>query len=168
MLKLSLRGLDFVLEAPCAARRETAYLRRHCRTPIILDAVMQPEADVATMIAEDLAYGIGLKISVAGGLTKARRQCDICRSAGLTMSVRDTVGSTLAFATIVRLVATVPTSLLRCILNCEDMLKMRTAAFNHGGSKGSVLAPEAPGLGAHVNEDILGEPMGVYAGPHAR
>lgn len=41
-----------------------------------------------------------LKISKVGRLTHGRRHRDICRAAGLTASVQDTVGSAIAFAAI--------------------------------------------------------------------
>lgn len=156
-------GLDFVLESPAATWRETISLRQRFRWPFILDELVQTEADVAALVAEDVADGIGLKVSVAGGLTKGRRQRDICRAAGLTMSVQDTVGSTVAFAAIVHLAATVPPSLLRCILNCEEMVTVKTAAFQHGGDNAGILAPTVPGLGIDVDEDVLGEPVAVYS-----
>lgn len=43
------------------------------------------------------------------------------------MSVQETAGSSIAFAAIIHLGATVPTRLLRCVLNCEDMVALKTA-----------------------------------------
>ena len=76
------------------------------------------------MIATDAADGLGLKITKAGGLTPSRRQRDICRAAGLVMSVQDTVGSTLSFAALAHLGSTVPPHLLRCILDVRDMVTL--------------------------------------------
>lgn len=156
-------GLDFVLESPAASWRETESLRRRWRLPMVLDELVQTEEDVVALISRDVADGVGLKISPAGGLTKSRRQRDICRAAGLTMSVQDTVGSTIAYAAIVQLAATVPPALLRCILNCEDMVTVRTARFETGGDGVRVLVPDAPGLGIEVDETQLGDPVAVYA-----
>lgn len=69
MLRMLPEGLDFVLEAPCKTWRETMSLRKRCTVPIILDELVQQDEDVALMLAEDVADGIGLKISKAGGLT---------------------------------------------------------------------------------------------------
>ena len=98
--------------------------------PIILDELAQSDGDIAQIIAGDVADGIGLKISKAGGLTHGRRHRDICLAAGLTISVQDTVGSTIAFAAIAHLGATVPTRALRCILDCRDMVTVSTARFD--------------------------------------
>jgi L-alanine-DL-glutamate epimerase-like enolase superfamily enzyme len=159
MLRLLPPGLDFVLEAPCASWRETISLRRRCNVPIIIDELAQHDEDIAQIIAGDVADGIGLKISKCGGLTHGRRQRDLARAAGLTMSVQDTVGSAIAFAAIVHLGQTVPERWLRCILDTRDMVTTVTAAFNAPVVDGGVVAPAAPGLGIVVDRDVLGEPI---------
>jgi L-alanine-DL-glutamate epimerase-like enolase superfamily enzyme len=156
-------GLDFAFEAPCATWRETRSLRRRCTVPIIIDELAQQDSDIVQIIAEDIADGIGLKISKAGGLTHARRQRDICIAAGLTMSVQDTVGSTIAFAGIVHLGATVPERYLRCILDCRDMVTLKTAEFDAPVKNGGVLAPMSAGLGIKVDRDVLGDPSAIWA-----
>jgi cis-L-3-hydroxyproline dehydratase len=156
-------GLDFVLEAPCATWRETMSLRKRCPYPIVIDELAQQDADIAFAVANDVADGIGLKISKAGGLTRGRRHRDICQAAGMTVSVQDTVGSSIAFAAIVHLGATVPARLLRCILNCEDMVTLQTAQFDvtrHDG--GTINPPTAPGLGLKVDEEVLGSPSATW------
>ena len=82
--------------------------QKRCPYPIVIDELAQQDADLAFAVANDVADGIGLKISKAGGLTRGRRHRDICQAAGMTVSVQDTVGSSIAFAAIVHLGATVP------------------------------------------------------------
>jgi L-alanine-DL-glutamate epimerase-like enolase superfamily enzyme len=158
MIQLLPRGLDFVLEAPCATWRETLSVRRRCPYPIVLDELADQDADIALLLAQDAADGVGLKISKAGGLTPGRRHRDICRAAGLTISVQETAGSSIAFAAIIQLGATVPPHLLRCILNCEDMVTLKTAQIDAVFTDRGVLPGGSPGLGITVNEDALGEP----------
>ena len=162
LLRLLPPGLDFVLEAPCATWRETMSLRQRCPYPIILDELALLDEDIAFILANDVGDGINLKISKAGGLTRGRRQRDICRAAGLTMSVQDTVGSAIAFAAIVHLGASVPTRLLRCVLNCDDMVTLKTAKFSAPIRDGGILPPALPGLGLEVDIALLGEPMAVW------
>ncbi len=157
-------GLDFVLEAPCATWRETISLRRRCHVPIILDELAQLDEDLAMLIANDVADGVGLKITKAGGLTHGRRQRDICRAAGLTMSVQDTVGSALAFAAIVHLGSTVPTRLLRCVLDTRDMVRFDIGSLDVPIRDGGVLPPDLPGLGLAVDCDALGDPVASWGG----
>lgn len=162
MLRLLPPGLDFVLEAPCSTWRETMSLRDRCPYPIVVDELAQQDDDIAFIAAHDVADGINLKISKAGGLTHGRRHRDICRAAGMTVSVQDTVGSAIAFAAVVHLGATIPPRLLRCVLNCEDMVTLRTATFDAITSDGGILPPAAPGLGIDVNEAVLGEPVAIW------
>ncbi|MCF1595857.1 mandelate racemase/muconate lactonizing enzyme family protein [Streptomyces muensis] len=158
MIQLLPPGLDFAVEAPCATWRETKSLRSRCPYPILIDELAQSDEDIALIAAEDIADGIGLKISKAGGLTPGRRQRDICRASGLTVSVQDTVGSSIAFAAIVQLGATVPERLLRCVLNCEDMVTLKTAQVDVRFTEGGVLPGGSPGLGIEVDLDVLGDP----------
>ena len=162
MLRALPAGLDFVLEAPCATWRETLSLRQRCDVPIILDELAQDDGDIAKLVALDVADGIGLKISKAGGLTHARRHRDICRAAGLTISVQDTVGSTLSAASIFHMGATVPERLLRCVLDPRDMVTVQTAQFDAPIQDGGVLPPDAPGLGVTIDRTILGSPTASW------
>ena len=163
MLRLLPDGLDFVLESPCASWREHLSLRRRTDIPIIFDELAFDIASIAQLIADDAAEGIGLKVSPAGGLTKGRRVRDICLAAGYTMSVQDTVGSDIAFAAIVHLAQTVPTKNLRCILNCPEMVTLKTADFPCGVHDGLITAPSLPGLGITPHIDVLGDPVATYS-----
>ncbi|WP_116473912.1 mandelate racemase/muconate lactonizing enzyme family protein [Zobellella maritima] len=162
VLRLLPKGLDFVLEAPCKTWRETKSLRQRCDVPIFLDELIQQDEDLVLAVSEDLADGFGLKISKAGGLTRGRRHRDIGVAAGLTMSVQETVGSTIAFAAIAHLGATVPERHLRCILDTRGMVAITTADFDAPIIDGGVLVPNSPGLGISVHHDVLGQPLQVW------
>lgn len=163
MLRLLPNRLDFVLEAPCATWRECVSLRRRTDIPIIWDELAMSDESVIQLIAEDAAEGIGLKISKNGGLTHCRRQRDICIAAGYTMSVQETTGSDIAFAAIVHMGQTVPKRLLRCVLECRDMVAVQTANGDFPIVEGCVIAPDKPGLGITPNLEVLGNPVASYA-----
>lgn len=163
MLSLLPNRIDFVLEAPCPTWRETLSLRKRCPVPIILDELIQADEDIAKAIALDAADGFGLKLSKAGGLTPGRRQRDIGLAAGMTMSVQDTVGSTIAFAAIAHLGQTVPEKNLRCILDTRGMVTAQLAQFDAPVVDGGVMAPDTPGLGISVDIETLGQPLGAIA-----
>lgn len=162
LVRLLPSGTDIVLEAPCSTWRETLALRRRCPVPIVLDELAQLDGDLARLVADDAADGIGLKISKAGGLTAGRRHRDVCRAAGLTISVQDTVGSSLAFAAILHLGATVPPASLRGVLNCEDMVTVRTASLDTVRTGDGIVPGTSPGLGATPLPDVLGDPVHVW------
>lgn len=162
MLRLLPRGLDFVLEAPCASWRECLSLRRRTDVPILFDELAISDESIIQLIADDGAEGINLKISKSGGLTKSRRQRDICLAAGLTLSVQETTGSDIAFAAIVQLGQTVPERSLRCVLECRDMVDLQTAQGHFPLVDGCVQAPEDPGLGIVPLQEVLGDPLASY------
>jgi len=162
MLRLLPRGLDFVLEAPCATWRECISLRRRSDVPMIWDELAIGDASIVQLIAEDAAEGIGLKISKNGGLTHCRRHRDICIAAGLTMSVQETAGSDIAFAAIVHMGQTVPERLLRSVLESRDIVALKTADGDFPVVDGRVVAPTTPGLGIKPRLDVLGEPVASY------
>ncbi|WP_338550961.1 mandelate racemase/muconate lactonizing enzyme family protein [Roseovarius phycicola] len=162
MLSLLPDGLDVVLEAPCATWRETQSLRARCSVPILLDELVQSEADLIHAISQDLCDGVGLKTSKQGGVTPMIRQRIIAASAGLVMSVQDTVGSEIAFATILHIAQSTPRHLLRCALDTRAMTTARVACFDAPVKNGGATAPRAPGLGVSPNMEALGAPVAVY------
>lgn len=161
-LRLLPPGLDFVLEAPCATWRECVSLRRRTDVPIHFDELATTDVSLVQMIADDGVEGIGLKISKAGGLTRARRQRDIGLAAGYTFCVQETTGSDVAFAAIVHFAQTVPERLLRCVLESRDMVTVKTADGNFPVTDGYVRAPSEPGLGITVKRDVLGKAVASY------
>ena len=161
-LRLVPKGLDFVLEAPCATWRECVSLRKRTDVPILWDELGDSETAVTHLIHDDAAEGIGLKISKNGGLTRCRRQRDICIAAGYTMSVQETTGSNIAFSAIVHMGQTVPQKFLRCVLECRDMVGVETAVDHIPVVDGHVTAPNLPGLGIEPKLDVLGEPVATY------
>lgn len=157
------RDLDIVFEAPCASLAETARLRSRLRRPILLDELAQSDADIALIIQQDLADGVGLKISKQGGLTRARAQLSMCRAAGLCVSVQDTVGSDLAFAALLHLAQATPRAMLRGALDPRSIVRSPVAeAPGARLSDGGAVAPDRPGLGVQVNLTALGAPIAAY------
>ena len=162
MLRLLPAGLDFVLEAPCATWRECVSLRRRSNVPIFFDELATDDAAIAQLVGDDAAEGIGLKISKNGGLTRGRRHRDICLAAGYTISVQETTGSDIAFAAIVHLGQTVPEKNLRSVLECRDMVTLKTADGPFDLRDGRVVAPSLPGLGITPRMEVLGNPVASY------
>lgn len=155
-------GLDFVLEAPCASWADTMRLRPHCPYPILLDELIQTEADLIQAVSTNLADGVGLKISKQGGLTTSRRQRDIASAAGMVISVQETVGSEVAFAALLHMAAATPSHLLRCALDTRSMVSASVAKFDAPISNGGTTPPELPGLGIEIDRLALGAPVAVF------
>ena len=164
MLSLLPDGLDFVLEAPCASWRETQSVRARCRPPLLLDELIQSEADLIHAIANDSCDGVGLKVSKQGGITPMLRQRTIAAAAGMVMSVQETVGSEISFAAILHLAQSTPQPLLRCALDTRAMVDIQIAEFDAPVVNGGVAAPDTPGLGVVPDLSKLGDPVATYEG----
>jgi cis-L-3-hydroxyproline dehydratase len=115
------------------------------------------------MIADDATEGIGFKISKLGGLTRGRRQRDICAAAGYTFSVQETAGSDVAFAALVHFAQAVPEGLLRCVLKSRDMTTVKTADGDFEVVDGCVRAPSKPGRGIEVRREVSRSPVATYS-----
>ncbi len=163
LLRLLPDDADIVLEAPCATWRETLALRRRTNVPIVVDELATDDESVLSAITDDIADGIGLKVSKCGGLTRARRQRDLCRAAGFTMSVQDAWGSEIAFAAVLQLAQTIPEQNLRCALDLRDGSPVATATFDVPVRDGGVRAPDTPGLGVSPDLEVLGAPVASWS-----
>ena len=162
LIALLPEGTDIVLEAPCPSWAETARLRALCPYPILLDELIQSEADLTQAITQNLCDGVGLKVSKQGGVTAMLRQRTIAQAAGLVMSIQDTVGSEISAATIFHLAATTPRHLLRCALDPRAMTTTQIAKLDAPVQSGGVTPPNAPGLGIIPDLTKLGEPIATY------
>ncbi len=162
MLELVGPGTDFVLEAPCASWRETLSLRQRANVPLLLDELIESEADLIHAVRIDACDGVGLKVSKQGGLTRMRRQREICRAAGLVVSIQDTVGSEVSFAALLHCAQSTPRHLLRCALDTRAMVSQSVATFEAPIVNGGAVAPGLPGLGVEPDLAVLGAPVAVY------
>ena len=162
MMAMLPEGLDFVLEAPCASWAETMSLRSKLNHPLLLDELIETEADIIHAIRHDVCDGVGIKITKQGGLTRSKRQREICTAAGMVMSVQDTVGSDIAFATLLHFAQSTPRHLLRCALDTRAMVSLTTASFDAPIINGGVVAPQAVGLGIEPVMESLGSPIASY------
>ena len=162
MMAMLPQGLDFVLEAPCTTWAETMSLRARLNHPLLLDELVESEADIIHAIRHDICDGVGLKITKQGGLTRSKRQREICSAAGMVMSVQDTVGSDIAFATLLHFAQSTPRHLLRCALDTRAMVNLTTAEFDAPIVDGGVVVPDVVGLGVKPILDTLGDPVASY------
>jgi len=157
-------GTEIVIEAPCASWRETLSLRSRCTHPVLLDELIQSDADLIHAVATDACDGIGLKISKQGGLTACQRQRAIAAAAGMVMAVQDTTGSEIAFAAILHFAQSTPRHLLRCALDTRSMVSTRIGNIDAPVIDGGVIAPDVPGLGVTPDPNALGAPVALYGG----
>ena len=153
--------MDCYLEQPCDTYEECRVVRSKCAQPMILDEVIDTVSDLARAIRDKVLDGLVIKITHAGGLTKARTTRDVCLRHGIKMRIEDTAGTEIARAAQAQLAATTPTEFL---LGSYAFLHQLSPSA-HGAptlSDGMLHLNDAPGLGIEPDMDILGEPIACY------
>jgi len=133
------------------------------RTPVSVDESLVTLQDAARIARDGIAEIFGIKLNRVGGLTKAARMRDVALAHGIDMFVMATGGSVLADCEALQLAATIPDHACHAVWACQDMLTVDIAAGRGPRNQnGHLHLPEAPGLGVHPDEDVLGDPVAVY------
>ena len=154
-------SVDAYFEQPCETYSESLQVRRATRQPIILDENIQTFEHIQRAVTDDACEAIGLKINRVGGLTKARRIRDFCVSNGIRMNIEPTGGSALADTAAVHLAQATSIRHTRGTWLCHEMLTVDPIVGGSRNLGGITRAPEAPGLGAEPELEML-ERVAVY------
>lgn len=157
------RNLDYVLEQPCDRYDDCLSVRRRAAQPFKLDESLATAGDLMRAQRDDAMDIACIKISKMGGLSKARFARDFCAAAGIPMCVEDVWGGDLVTAALAHLAASTPPDAL---LNTTDLHNYNTLHFAAGAplaEGGRLYVSDEPGLGVTPDEDVLGEPLAVYA-----
>lgn len=157
--------LPIVVEQPCETLDQCAVVRARTVQPISIDERLETLADMQRIITDRIGEIVNLKINRCGGLTKSRRIRDAALSAGIQLLVMETGGSVIADTAAQHLAQSIPAENRLGTWLCQEMLTVDTApgrgARNTAGA--SAIPPGLPGLGVAPDEDILGDPVAVYA-----
>lgn len=156
-----LNELDCYVEQPCASYAECVPVRARCRRPFILDEVIDGPTDLARAIAENMLDALVIKITHAGGLTRARIMRDLCLAHGIEMRIEDTAGTEVARAAQAQLAAATPlASQLGSYSFLNDMPPVVVGAPQI--VDGRLHLNREPGLGVQLRPDVIGDPIAVY------
>ncbi len=156
-----LNEIDCYVEQPCATYQECRTVRSRCRRPLILDEVIDNTTDLARAIADDALDGLVIKVTHAGGLSRARRMRDLCLRHGILMRIEDTAGTEITRAAQAQLAANTPIGMqLGSYSFINDMAPVADGAPEV--KNGILHLNDEPGLGVTPRMDALGEPIAVY------
>ncbi len=156
-------GLDVMFEQPGETLDDIAAIRALHSAPVSVDECLVTLQDAARVARDGLAEVFGIKLNRVGGLTRARRMRDIALAHGIDIFVMATGGSVLADTEALHLAATIPDDNMLGTWACQDMLTLDVAGGRGPRNKdGCLHLPEAPGLGVHPDENMLGDPVAVY------
>ena len=159
----SVEDLNVMIEQPGETLDDIAAISGKHATPVSVDESLVTLQDAARIARDGLAEIFGIKLNRVGGLTKAARMRDIALAHGIDMFVMATGGSVLADTEALHLAATIPDDNCHAVWACQDMLTIDVAGGRGPRNKdGHLHLPETPGLGVHPDENMLGDPVGVY------
>jgi len=155
--------LQVVFEQPCETLDDIAAISGKHAAPVSVDESLVTLQDAVRIARDGIAEIFGIKLNRVGGLTKAARMRDIALAHGIDMFVMAAGGSVLADCEALQLAATIPDHACHAVWACQDMLTVDIAAGRGPRNQnGHLHLPEAPGLGVHPDEDVLGDPVAVY------
>ena len=155
--------LQVVFEQPCETLDDIAAISGKHAAPVSVDESLVTLQDAVRIARDGIAEIFGIKLNRVGGLTKAARMRDVALAHGIDMFVMATGGSVLADCEALQLAATIPDHACHAVWACQDMLTVDIAAGRGPRNQnGHLHLPEAPGLGVHPDEDVLGDPVAVY------
>jgi len=155
----ALRNSCAYVEQPCASYEECLAVRQHCARPMVLDEVIDSIGMVARGWADRAMDVVNLKISKVGGLSKARQIRDLCAALGIAMTIEDTWGGDIVTAAIAHLAHSTPPQMLFSATDFNSYVTRSIAEGAPQRERGTLSAPQRPGLGIRPRMDVLGPPL---------
>lgn len=150
---------DLYVEQPCKTLEECLTVRQHTPQPMILDEIIR---DVPSLLR---AYRLGamdvvnLKISRLGGLTRAKQMRDLCEALGIAMTIEDSWGGDITTTAIAHLVGSTRPEFYFTSTDFNSYNDIHLAEDAPRRKEGWLEVPSGPGLGIHVDETKLGDPV---------
>jgi len=150
---------DVYIEQPCSSLEECLVVREHTCLPMILDEIITDINAFLGAYQQHAMDAVNIKISRVGGLTKAKQLRDLCESLGVVMTIEDSWGGDITTATIAHLVASTRPEFYFTSTDFNSYIDIKIAEDAPTRKDGRLFVPMDPGLGIHVDDKRLGEPL---------
>jgi cis-L-3-hydroxyproline dehydratase len=150
------------LEQPCPTIEECVVLRDRTSMPFVLDEVITDVTTLLRCYQAGVMEAVNLKISRVGGLGSARSIRDLAETLGLRLTIEDTWGGDLTTAAVSQLAASTSAEAFYAASFMNDWTLEHVAGHEPSSKDGWGSVAPGPGLGVHVDESLLGPPVGVY------
>jgi len=157
-------GTIFV-EQPCRTLEECLIVRQRTSLPMILDEVITDLQTLMRAYQAGAMEAINLKLSRAGGLTRARLMRDVAEELGLRLTIEDTWGGDLTTAAISQLAASTAPEALFTVSYMNDWVNEHIAGYMPRSAEGYGTVSLLPGLGIDVDVERLGAPEFSFRAP---
>ena len=155
--------LPIFLEQPVYDIAQLESLRPKIGLPLIADEVIVTTQDIAAVASRGIADAVALKIGRVGGLSKARRICDIADVFGIPYWIKDVIGAEIATVATAHLAHARDPKQMAGALSCTDIVDTVTGQVNLVHENGEMFIPgDKPGLGFVPDASVLGEVVARY------
>ncbi len=155
----ALEGEDVYVEQPCKTLEECLVVRAHTPQPMVLDEVIRDVQSLLRAYESGAMDVVNLKISRLGGLTKAKQMRDLCESLGIAMTIEDSWGGDITTAAIAHLVGSTRAEFYFTSTDFNSYNDVQLAEDAPRRKEGWLEVPAGPGLGIHVEKELLGDPV---------
>jgi cis-L-3-hydroxyproline dehydratase len=155
----AVRGLDVVIEQPCASYEENLTIRRRTDHPFVLDESIDSLGALLRGIADGAMDGINIKLSKFGGLTKAKLIRDVAIANGIAVTVEDTACTDVTAAAVAALAHSTPEEMRFTVTLANVKIAFRTADGAPQARNGEAASGTKPGLGVSPIIKVLGKPL---------
>lgn len=153
--------IDCIIEQPCATYHECLTVRRLTRHPFLLDEIIGGAGELVRAYSDGALDSLVVKLSHAGGLTRAREMRDLCARLNLRMRIEDTAGSEFVLAATGHLAHSTPPKLLYGAYPFVNE-GVSTATGGPEICNGRLRISDRPGLGLTPVMEMLGKPLFEY------
>ncbi len=147
------------IEQPCLSLEECLTIREHTNLPMVLDELMTGVNPFLRAYKKRAMDVINIKISRVGGLTKAKQLRDLCQTLGIAMTLEDSWGGDITTTAIAHLAGSTRPEFYFTSTDFNSYNDVRLAEDAPRRKDGKLEVPTGPGLGIHVDEKRLGEPV---------
>jgi L-alanine-DL-glutamate epimerase-like enolase superfamily enzyme len=154
-----IRDVDCYVEQPCATLAECLVVRDRTHQPMVIDELMTGPIPLMTAYEARAMDVINIKISRVGGLTRAKLMRDLCEALGIVMTIEDSWGGDVATAAIAHLAGSTRPEFLFTSTDFNSYVDISVADDAPRRKAGRIGVPTGPGLGLHVDEARLPEPV---------
>ncbi|MBT5433869.1 MAG: mandelate racemase/muconate lactonizing enzyme family protein [Alphaproteobacteria bacterium] len=156
------RGIDYILEQPCASHEENLRVRRVSTKPMVLDESCDSLEALVRIHNDGAADGVTIKISRFGGITRARRVRDLAVDFGMMVTVECVGGAEIISAAIAHMSLSTPEERRAHTVDFHNWVTVSNAGGFPPVANGRMRAPEVPGLGVTPHRDRFGGPLMVF------
>jgi cis-L-3-hydroxyproline dehydratase len=155
----ALRDRDYYVEQPCATLDECLVVRAHTPQPMVVDEIITGVEAFLLAHRHGAMDAVNIKISRVGGLTAAKQIRDLCESLGIVMTIEDSWGGDLTTTAIAHLAGSTRPEFLFTSTDFNSYIDVSIADDAPRRKDGRLRVPAGPGLGIHVDEARLGDPV---------